>query len=169
MSGPRRLSQKEARLGGAKGQRDHRYRHGDGKTAADLMPEGHLDESTTGFSRRCRQESLAPGDHRSAPGFVAHDRYRPGGRGGRGHGASRKCGEAIAEGVAGPRHSAPHFAIERNAVRAARQVAELATALGLSPIARSRIALSTPEPAFPDNPHLRVIEFIGPDGKRRRA
>lgn len=65
--------------------------------------------------------------------------------------------------------SAPHFAIERNAVRAARQVAELATALGLSPIARSRIALSTPEPAFPDNPHLRVIEFIGPDGKRRRA
>ena len=63
------------------------------------------------------------------------------------------------------------FAIDRNAVRAARQVAELATALGLSPIARSRIALPTPEPepAFPDNPHLRVIQFIGPDGKRRRA
>lgn len=44
MSGPRRLSQREARLGGAKGQRDHRNRHGDGKTAADLMPEDHLDE-----------------------------------------------------------------------------------------------------------------------------
>lgn len=70
MSGPRRLSQKEARLGGAKGQRDHRYRHGDGKTAADLMPEGHLDESTTGFSRRCRQESLAPGDHRAPPDLL---------------------------------------------------------------------------------------------------
>ena len=67
--------------------------------------------------------------------------------------------------------SAPHFAIERNAVRAAGQVAELATALGLSPITRSRIALPTPEPepAFPDNPHLRVIQFIGPDGKCRRA
>ena len=63
------------------------------------------------------------------------------------------------------------FAIERNAVHAARQVAELATALGLSPLARSRIALPTPEPepAFPDNPHLKIIQFVGPDGKRRRA
>ena len=172
MSGPRRLSQKEAWLGGAKGQRDHRYRHGDGKTAADLMPEGDPDEN-------------APPAFLDVAGKKAWRRIIAAAPPGLLHKINTDLVTALPAAVA--RHEnavrllqrvwqdrddlALHFAIERNALRAAGQVAELATALGLSPIARSRIALPAPEPepAFPDSPQLRVIQFIGPDGKRRRA
>jgi P27 family predicted phage terminase small subunit len=64
--------------------------------------------------------------------------------------------------------------IDRQAHRAAGQIATLATALGLSPPARSRIALpvpSPPEPGSTTNPHARfkIIRLNPPAPKAGQA
>jgi len=163
MPGPRRHTQIEAWLNGAEGERNHRYLYGDVRTATDQMTPDDLDKA-------------APSAFLDAAGKKAWRRIIAAAPPGLLHKIDTDLVAALAAAMV--RHEnavklsqegwrrpglTTLFAIDRNAVRAARQVAELATALGLSPIARSRIALPTPEPepAFPDNPHLRVIQFIG--------
>jgi P27 family predicted phage terminase small subunit len=55
--------------------------------------------------------------------------------------------------------------IDRQAHRAASQIAALATTLGLSPAARSRIAVPAPPAEDADNPYMR-FDTILPDGRR---
>ena len=55
--------------------------------------------------------------------------------------------------------------IDRQAHRAASQIAVLATALGLAPAARSRIAVPAPPAEDADNPYMR-FDTILPNGRR---
>ena len=137
----------DKRLAGAQGERNHRRRYGDVQTAADLMPSDDLGEEAppafldaAGKKAWRRVIAAAPPGllHRIdadlvaalAAAMVRHENAVK---------LSQRAWEDL-------NYTALFFAIERNAVGAARQVAELATALGLSPVARSRMPLPTPEP-----------------------
>lgn len=149
----RRHTQKEAWLNGARGEGNNRHLYGNAQTA-DLMPPDDLDEKAPpafldAASKKPWRRIIAA----APPGLL--------------HQIDSDMVAALAAAVVrhenavklsqtawlNPAGSAELFAIERNAVRAARQVAELASALGLSPIARSiqglRCRLLNPDRPFP--------------------
>jgi phage terminase small subunit len=172
MSGPRRHTLREAALSGPEMLRKHKQRYGTAPTAADLAP-GDLDaRSPPAFLDAAGQAAWSRIVATAPPGLL---------RAGDGDLLA-----ALAAAIA--RHEravvmsqkpwqdsdrALFFSIERHAQRAARQVADLSTALGLSPPARSRLAL--PEPTRPEpgpvNPHaqFKVIRLTPPAAKAGKA
>jgi phage terminase small subunit len=165
MRGPRRHTLAEAKLAGPQAVRDHRKNYGTAPSAADLAtgevgpPPDYLDAAgkaawwraikfaPPGLLRACDGDLLAA----LAAAIARHER-------------------AVAMSQSSwqewPDDPALLFNIERNVRQAARQVAELAAALGLSPPARSRLAVPFPSAMESEEvPRFQRFDTLLPDGK----
>jgi P27 family predicted phage terminase small subunit len=174
MRGPRRLTLKEAKLRGPQAVRDHRRNHGTAPSAADLTsgelgaPPAFLDAAGKAAWRRIGATVpaglLSTLDRDLVAGLAAaiarHERAVV-----MSQNAWKQDG--IVPGV----DPTLFFNIERHVHRTARQVADLATALRLSPPARSRLALPVPSAPdeYDDNPVLRRLRLVTPGARHGAA
>jgi P27 family predicted phage terminase small subunit len=159
---------REAALGGDIALRNHRQRYGTARSAADLTsselgaPPAFLD--TAGKAAWQRIGATVPAGllctmdrdlvAALAAAIVRHERAVTVSQN-----AWKRDGAIVAE-------STLFFNIERHMHRTARQVAALATALGLSPPARSRLAVPYPPVVESrDAPRFQKFDTLLPDGK----
>lgn len=163
MPGPRRHTLDEAKLGGDVALRNHRYRYGTKPSVADRTtdelgaPSAWLDADVQTAWRRIVDAAPpdllraidAPLIEALAVAMARHQRW------------ATLLQDAWLRAPVDPQALAM---IDRQAHRAAGQIAVLATALGLPPTVRSRIALPSPL-AEPEN-DFEKFDVILPSGKR---
>ena len=171
MSGPRRHTLREAALSGPEMLRKHRQRYGTAPSAADRAteelgsPSPWLDADARAAWQRVVK--AAPPDllraidagmvEALAVAMVRHQRW------------ATLLQQAWLHLPVDARAVAM---IDRQTHRAAGQIATLATALGLPPPARSRIAVTPPPPEpGPVNPHaqFKIVRLIPPATKAGKA
>lgn len=166
MRGPRRHTLAEAKLHGPQAVRDHRRLYGAAPSAADLAsgdlgaPPDYLDAA--GKAAWCRAVTLAPaGLLRACDGDLLAALAAAIARHERAVMMSQSAWQKRPDS-----DPALFFNIERHVRQTARQVSELAAALGLSPPARSRLAVPYPPVVeSEDVPRFQKFDTLLPDGK----